>query len=131
MRSKTVKARDIHARRQHMAGSAKADLLASSDIFVLASFSENFGISVVEALAAGLPCVVGRGVAVSGQVSNAGAGVVVDTDATSIADGIAHYLASADQRAKAAEAGRTLAQQEFSVGLMGERLAALYQSIRR
>ena len=115
----------------HMTGSAKADLLAESDIFVLASFSENFGISVVEALAAGLPCVVGRGVAVSGQISNAGAGIVVDTDATSIAGGIAHYLASAERRAKAAEAGRALAQQEFSVGIMGERLAALYQSIRR
>ena len=42
-------------------GQVKADLLAAADVFVLPSFSENFGLAAVEALAAGLPCVLGRG----------------------------------------------------------------------
>ncbi|MDT8346091.1 MAG: glycosyltransferase, partial [Thermohalobaculum sp.] len=39
-------------------GADKADALAAGDLFVLPSFSENFGIAAVEALFAGLPCVL-------------------------------------------------------------------------
>ena len=37
------------------------------------------GIAVAEALAAGLPCVVSRGVALSDEIEKAGAGIVVGT----------------------------------------------------
>lgn len=110
-------------------GELKAGLLAGAEIFVLPSYSENFGIAVAEALSAGLPCVVGRGVAISPAVEDAGAGKAVGTDAESIAEGVKHYLASKDIRHKAGEAARELAMREFSVEKMGERLVALYESI--
>ena len=110
-------------------GQVKEDLLAAAGVFVLPSFSENFGLAAVEAMAAELPCVLGRGVALAEQASRAGAGVVVDPDPESIADGMRHYLANPDARLAAGAAAVALFQVEFSLERMGERLEALYRSI--
>lgn len=110
-------------------GAAKADALAAADVFVLPSYSENFGIAVAEALACGLPCVVGQGVAISGQVADAGAGFAVGTDAEAIAEGLRPYITSPATRLAAGEAARQLAAREYSVETMGERLFELYENI--
>ena len=60
----------------HVEGAGKAAAFADADIFVLPSFSENFGIAAVEAMLAGLPCVLGEGVGIARNVSEAGAGLV-------------------------------------------------------
>jgi len=110
-------------------GAAKADALAAADVFVLPSYSENFGIAVAEALACGLPCVVGQGVAIAGQVADAGAGVAVGTDAEAIAEGLRPYITLPATRLATGEAARQLAAREYSVETMGERLFELYENI--
>jgi glycosyltransferase involved in cell wall biosynthesis len=115
----------------HVQGDAKATLLRRATAFVLPSYSENFGIAVAEALAAGLPCIVGRGVALAESVARAGAGVVVSEDATSIGAALLHVLSVAGLRAEMAMNARVLAEAEFSDAVMGQRLCGLYRRILR
>jgi glycosyltransferase involved in cell wall biosynthesis len=113
----------------HVEGDAKAAAFASADVFVSPSFSENFGIAAAEALAAGLPCVLGEGVAIAQEVVQARAGVAVTTDAHSIADGLRRIIADSDGRMRMSSNAARLAQERFSMQAMGEQLERLYTDI--
>ena len=113
----------------HIDGNLKASALTGAEVFVLPSFSENFGIAAAEALMAGLPCVLGQGVAISQDVVNAGAGVAVATDSASIAVGLMQVMADADVRASMSARAIALAQDKYSAQAMGANLVALYEDI--
>lgn len=107
----------------------KYRVLEGADAFVLPSYSENFGIAAVEALATGLPCIVSDGVAISREIATAHAGVVTGTDVTSIVAGIQQILENRSEYLAMSAAARGLAASAFSIETMGARLEALYRRI--
>lgn len=113
----------------HVEGRAKAEAFAMAEVFVLPSFSENFGIAAAEALAAGLPCVLGRGVAIADEVARAGAGVSVEPAAAEIAAALRRIMASHDALLQMSSAARQVAQRLFSADAMGAALKQLYSDI--
>jgi glycosyltransferase involved in cell wall biosynthesis len=115
----------------HVTGDAKSEALRTADLFVLPSHSENFGIAAAEALAAGVPCVLGRGVAISHAVVDAGAGEAVEPEPEALAASIRRFLESADLRTRAAAAATRLARSEYSTQAMADRLVALYGGVRK
>jgi glycosyltransferase involved in cell wall biosynthesis len=110
-------------------GDRKAALLELADVFVLPSFSENFGIAAAEALLAGKPCILGRGVALAAEVEAAGAGRAVDPDPESIAIALRVMLSDEAMRLEMGRKGRLLAQHEYSTEKMADRLIELYRNI--
>jgi glycosyltransferase involved in cell wall biosynthesis len=113
----------------YVEGDRKTDIFAAASAFVLPSYSENFGIAVAEALAAGLPCLVSPGVAISSEIKKAGAGIVVGTAPDEIAAGIETILGNDRAMSTMSTAARALAVGAFSLDAMGGRLAALYRDI--
>lgn len=112
-------------------GDAKAALWAESDVFILPSFSENFGIAAAEALLAGLPCILGIGVAIASEAAIAGAAIAVAPDAESVARALRELLGDSDRCAQMSVRARELALREYSTETMGKRLVALYERIIR
>ena len=114
----------------HVEGAEKQAALAAADVFVLPSFSENFGIAAAEALLAGLPCVLGRGVAVASAVEAAGAGLAVPPTADAVARALERIL-GADPciRQEMAYRARLMAEQTFSARGMARELIGLYEDI--
>jgi len=58
-------------------GENKAQAYNDADLFILPSFHENFGLAVLEAMAASLPVIISDQVGISEEVKKAGAGLVV------------------------------------------------------
>lgn len=115
----------------YLEGARKEQILADASAFVLPSYSESFGISVIEALAAGLPCIVSNKVALSSEVAAAGAGAVVTTDPAGIAAGIREVFGDRDAYSFKRTTARALALNSFSNAAMGQRLESLYREISR
>lgn len=113
----------------HLAGTEKSDAFAAADVFVLPSLSESFGIAAAEALAAGVPCVVGRGVGLASEVESAHAGVAVGTDPDAIAYGILALLSDQTQLAAFGQSARILASAEFSEDAMGAGIVKMYREV--
>ena len=75
-----------------VSGDFKQLLLQGADLFALTSHSENFGVCVLEAIAAGLPVLVTPGVALSHEVKQYQLGSVVSQNPEDIATAITSYL---------------------------------------
>jgi glycosyltransferase involved in cell wall biosynthesis len=82
--------------RTHLAGFVEGDaknlLIQGADLFALTSYSENFGIAVLEALSVGLPVLLTPGVGISSMVKEHQLGYVTELDITAISQTISQHL---------------------------------------
>jgi glycosyltransferase involved in cell wall biosynthesis len=85
-----------------------------ADVFVLSSYTENFGLTVVEAMACGVPVVISDQVNIHRAVQDAGAGVVTRCDIDEIAEAMAALLSDEARRQAMEAAGRCAARDQYS-----------------
>jgi glycosyltransferase involved in cell wall biosynthesis len=112
-----------------LVGEAKLGALADADLFVLPSFSENFGIAVIEAMASGLPVLISDKVNIHQEIENAGAGRVEPVDAERFAAQALAMLADRDALKRQGERGIETVTRLFSWPSIGGRLEAIYRTI--
>jgi glycosyltransferase involved in cell wall biosynthesis len=102
--------------------------LASADAFVLTSHSENFGMGVAEAMAAGRPVVVSRGCP-WGQIEEWRAGFHVDNAPSAIADAIGRLITDPAAARLMGENGRRAVRQTLDWNVLAATMLEAYRSI--
>lgn len=110
-------------------GAEKWRVIAAADVLVLPSYSENFGIVVLEAMASGVPVIVTPEVGLAATVSATGAGLVVEGHPEKLGAAIATLLADPLQRRRMGEAGRDAARRLFSWDVIAHQMERLYASV--
>jgi glycosyltransferase involved in cell wall biosynthesis len=114
-----------------LSGEAKKAAFADCAAFALPSWSENFGIAIVEAMACGRPVVISDRVNIWREIDAAGAGLVSPPDVDSVA---AHILVLAGDPTRAARmgaAGRRLAETRYDWAKVAVDLERVYSEHAR
>jgi glycosyltransferase involved in cell wall biosynthesis len=107
----------------------KLEAYACSDIFVLPSYSENFGNSVVEAMICGIPTVISNNVGIHDEVKQNRAGIVVESKAKSVYQGIKKLLNNPNQRKELAENGKRLVKNNYNIEQVADKMIESLESV--
>lgn len=109
-----------------------ADKLAAyhrADLFVLPTYSENFGIVVAEALACGVPVITTMGTPWE-ELNTCKAGWWIEIGTKSLAETLAEALKlSESERASMGKNGRKLVQEKYSIEAVAAQMIELYNWI--
>jgi glycosyltransferase involved in cell wall biosynthesis len=103
-----------------------AAMMAHSQVFVLPSVVETFGVVVIEALAAGMPIITTSAVPAGDDLPAGCARIVPPRDSSALAQAILALLES--DRSPASEETRALVR-SFSAPVVGQRWDAIYRSL--
>jgi glycosyltransferase involved in cell wall biosynthesis len=109
-------------------GEAKERLYRSASVFVLPSRHENFGISVLEALAAGLPVVISPEVQLAEFVRTHRLGAIADQAQAPLGEAMVEVLTDGPLRTHCRDAGPRLVKEHFSPEAVGRSLLNMYRA---
>lgn len=110
-------------------GNQKWKLFQEADVFVLPTFSENFGIVVAEALACGTPVITTKGTPWK-ELGTTHCGWWTEIGTQPLADALNKFLQLSTQELEAmGRNGRKLIEQKYSSRKMAEDMVELYHKI--
>ena len=110
-------------------GADKAALLQRCAALVLSSYSENFGNSVLEGMAAGRPVAVTPEVGLAGVVREERAGIVADGDPAILGEALRALLADPEREAMGRR-GAEAARRRFGWEAVAARMEDVYRKLR-
>lgn len=110
-------------------GEEKLSLLKDSDVFVLPSYDENFGVAVAEAMASSLPVCVSKGVNISPKIKEYGAGIVTGYQPEEVASALESLLNDDSLRIEMGGNGKGLVEEVYNWRIIGQRLKELYEAL--
>lgn len=97
------------------------------DAFAMASFAEGIPVVLMEAMAAGLPCVATRIMGIPELIEDGHSGLLVHpSDADALADALLRLLASPELRRRLGEAAQLRIRQEYNLRTNTGKLATLF-----
>jgi glycosyltransferase involved in cell wall biosynthesis len=112
-----------------LTGVRKLEAYSGSDIFVLSSYSENFGNTVIEAQVCGLPVVVSDQTGASELIKKWDTGLIVQTDAQSISKALKTMVSNPESAKNMGSRGKAFVLKQLSWGGIAHQMSMEYKCI--
>ena len=107
----------------------KLSAYVDAEAFVLPSYFENFGMSVVEAMACGTPVVISNKVGIYREVQASNSGIVVETNAGSLYKGIKNLLDNPNLCNEIRRNARRLVEEKYNIEVVADLMINAYKEI--
>jgi len=110
-------------------GELKWSAYRSAEIFVLPSYTENFGMVVIEAMVCGVPVILSNRVGIYRDVEKKGAGVIIEPNVDSLYNGIRTLLDNRELAIKTGENGREMVKEYYDINAVSDKMIGLYKQL--
>lgn len=111
-----------------LTGKLKSSALAAANIYIAPSYSEGFSMSILEGMAAGLPCIITKGCNFP-EAEQAGVAKVVDMDSSAIALAMQECLSELEKAQEMGDRAREFILNHYTWDQVAAKLLKLYNSI--
>jgi len=111
----------------HLGSENVKEAYADADVFILPSYTENFGLTVVEAMACGSPVVISDQVNIWREVRAAGAGIVIGLDPCGMAEAICRVLEDKGAAEIMGARGRVVAERCYAWPRIIKQMTGIYR----
>lgn len=113
----------------HLNGNEVIGAYVDADVFVLPSYTENFGVTVVEAMACGVPVVISDRVNICDVIRDATTGYVTGCEPCAVAAATAELLSDRAACQEMGANGRRVARDQFAWSRVVESLTKEYAAL--
>ncbi|MDX2189514.1 MAG: glycosyltransferase [Bacteroidota bacterium] len=110
-------------------GDAKKAAFQGASMFLLSSYSENFGMTVIESLAMACPIIISNKVGIAPNIESNHAGKVVQVDENELSEAIIELKHNPSQKELYIKNGLTLVKNQFSIDSVSNSFIELYRKI--
>jgi glycosyltransferase involved in cell wall biosynthesis len=107
-------------------GDDKWVLYKNALMFLLPSYSENFGMSVVEAMACGCPVVISDKIGIYKEIADNNAGIIVKTNVESVEEGILKLLNDDKLRETISLNGKSMVEKFYDIDKVAAQMIKQY-----
>jgi len=112
-----------------LTGADKIAAFRMASVFTLPSYTENFGIAIIEAMVEGCPVVISNKVNIWREIENADAGLVVDCNSTQTASAIMQVIRENSLRESLIRNGKKLAAEHYAWPAVAHSIERAYLQI--
>jgi len=112
-----------------LVGQDKLAVFKDSDLFVLPSYSENFGMAVIEAMACGIPVVISNKVGIYREIQENNSGVVVECQEGSLCEGIRSILDNENFAQELSSKGKKMVAEYYNIDRVAYKMIESYKEI--
>jgi glycosyltransferase involved in cell wall biosynthesis len=113
----------------HLPAEEVREAYVDADVFALTSYTENFGMTIAEAMACECPVVISDQVNIWREVQEASAGVVVPLDVDQITSALRSVLEDVEQAKRMGQAGRALVREKYAWDKINIELIETYSDL--
>lgn len=100
-----------------------------ASLYILPAVNEPIGLTILEAMGAGIPVIVSDSCGIAEPIRAAGAGSVVSPSPQVIADAANKFLSDAHVAAAAGAAGQSLVREQFSTDTAAQKVSSVYREV--
>ena len=110
-------------------GDDKLQAYVDADVFVLSSYSENFGMTVIEAMACGTSVVISNMVGLHREVKKNNAGIVTENKVDSLVSAIRSLLENRELNKKYSDNGKQFVTRYYDIDKVADMMIREYENI--
>ena len=100
-----------------------------AELFVLSSYSENFGMTVIEAMACGTPVVISNMVGIHREVKDNNAGIITENKVESLVDAMRSLLENRELSKKYSDNGKQFVARYYDIDKVADMMIREYEKI--